>query len=111
MATEEPGLDAHAWESEWQALEPLVVDSPIEALPELDNLVERMLAEAGYPLSTPDPVDDEGIDPEIVASFRAAHEVAVQVDQGADVDPGDVGQAIGLYREIYEHLLAGERAG
>jgi hypothetical protein len=110
MATEEPGLDTHGWESEWQALEPLVVDSPIEALPELDNLVERMLVEAGYPLTTADPVDEEGIDPEVVTSFRAAHEIAQQVDQGQDVDPGDVGQAIGLYREIYEHVLARERA-
>jgi hypothetical protein len=110
MATEEPGLDTHGWESEWQALEPLVVDSPIEALPELDNLVERMLVEAGYPLTTADPVDEEGIDPEVVTSFRAAHEIAEQVDQGQDVDPGDVGQAIGLYREIYEHVLARERA-
>jgi hypothetical protein len=109
MATEEPGLDTHGWESEWQALEPLVVDSPIEALPELDNLVERMFVEAGYPVSTPDRVDDEGIDPEIVASFRAAHEIAEQVDRGEDVDPGDVGQAIGLYRAIYEHVLARDR--
>jgi hypothetical protein len=27
------------------------------------------------------------------------------VDRGGDFDPGDVGQAIGLYREIYEHVL------
>ena len=30
----EPGLDQHDWESEWQLLEPLVRDSPAEALPE-----------------------------------------------------------------------------
>jgi hypothetical protein len=110
MATDEPGLDRHDWEGEWLALEPLVVDSPIEALPELDSLVERMLVEAGYPLDTPDPVDDVGVDPEIVASFRAAHEIAQLVDRGENFDPGDVGQAIGLYREIYEHLLARDRA-
>jgi hypothetical protein len=83
----------------------------MEALPELDGLVARMLVEAGYPVDTPDPIDDAGVDPEVVASFRAAHEIAEQVDQGQDVDPGDVGQAIGLYREIYEHVLARERAG
>jgi hypothetical protein len=77
----EPGLDRHEWESEWAQLEPLVVDSPVEALGDLDDLVRRMLVEAGYPVDTADPVDDEGI------------------------DPGDVGQAIGLYREIYEHVL------
>jgi hypothetical protein len=110
MATEEPGLDTHEWESEWQALEPLVVDSPAEALSELDGLVERMLIEAGYPIETPDPVDDEGIDPELLVSFRAAQEISRQVDRGETVDPGDVGLAVGIYREIYEHLLARERA-
>jgi hypothetical protein len=45
----EPGLDRHEWESEWAQLEPLVVDSPVEALGDLDDLVRRMLVEAGYP--------------------------------------------------------------
>ncbi len=101
----EPGLDRQQWETEWAALEPLVVDSPVEALSELDDLVERMLVEVGYPVDTPDQVDDEGIDPEVLASFRAAHEVTMLVDRGDDFDPGDVGLAIGFYREIYEHLL------
>src|SRR5918994_227126 len=74
MATEEPGLDQHEWESEWQALEPLVVDSPAEALPELDDLIGRMLAEAGYPVDTPNEVDEEGVDPEVMVSFRVARE-------------------------------------
>jgi hypothetical protein len=104
----EPGLDRHEWQTEWEQLEPLVADSPAEALPELDDLVGRMLTEAGYPVDTQDPVDDEGVDPEVLASFGAAREVARQVDRGEDVDPGDIGQAIGLYREIYEHLLARE---
>jgi hypothetical protein len=101
----EPGLDRQYWETEWAELEPLVVDSPGEALPELDDLVRRMLVEAGYPLDTSDPVDDEGIDPEVLVAYRAAHEVTMLVDRGEDFDPGDVGQAIGVYREIYVHLL------
>ena len=101
----EPGLHRHEWETEWEQLEPLVVDSPVEALPELDDLVQRMLVESGYPVETPDAVDDEGIDPEVIGSYRAAHEIRMLVDRGEDFDPGDVGQAIGLYREIYQHLL------
>jgi len=101
----EPGLDRHQWQTEWEQLEPLVVDSPAEALSELDDLVYRMLAEAGYPVDTADPVDDEGVDPEVLASFRAAREVTRIVDRGEDYDPGDVGQAVGLYREIYEHVI------
>src|SRR3954471_12206025 len=101
----EPGLDRHQWQTEWEQLEPLVVDSPAEALPELDDLVHRMLAESGYPVDTADPVDDEGVDPEVLASYRAAREVTRMVDRGDDYDPGDVGQAVGLYREIYEHVI------
>ena len=60
--------------------------------PELDDLVERMLAEAGYPVDTADPVDDEGVDPEVIASYRAAHEIAMRSTHGEDVDPGDIGR-------------------
>jgi hypothetical protein len=101
----EPGLDRHEWESEWGQLEPDLEDSPAEALSELDDLIARMLAEAGYPTETVDSVDDEGIDPEIVVSFLAARAVTRQVDHGDDVDPGDVAQAINDYRELYQHLI------
>jgi hypothetical protein len=104
----EPGLDRHQWETEWAELEPLLNDSPAEVLPALDDFVARMLAEVGYPTDTADEVDDEGVDPEVRASFRAAHEIAEHVDRGATVDPGDIGQAVALYREIYEHLVARE---
>jgi hypothetical protein len=100
----DPGLDRREWEAEWQALEPLVVDSPAEALPEMDMLVERMLAERGYAVGEGQPAE-EGVDPEIVAAFRVAREIARRADRGEDVDPGDVGHAVGLYRELYEHLL------
>jgi hypothetical protein len=104
----EPGLDRHEWETEWEQLEPDLEDSPSEALHELDDLIARMLTEAGYPLDTQDPVDDEGIDPEVLTSFLAARETTRQVDRGDDVDPGDVAQAVNLYRELYQHLIARE---
>ncbi len=104
----EPGLDRHEWETEWQALEPLVVDSPAEALPELDGLVERMLLARGYP------IDEEAArnsaEPEIVAEFLAASETVTRVDAGEDVSPGDVAAAIMGYRSLYEYLLAERRA-
>ena len=91
---QEAGLDRQEWETEWAALEPLVIDSPGEALPELDRLVGRMLAA------------EEGIDPEVLAGYRAGHDIATRVDRGDDIDPAEIGQAVGLYRELYEHLLA-----
>jgi hypothetical protein len=100
----DPGIDRHEWESEWQALEPLLEESPAEALPEVGDLIERMLVEEGYPLGG-DSVDDEGIEHEVLASFRAAREITNQVEAGETVDPGDIGHAVRLYRELYDHLL------
>jgi hypothetical protein len=53
MATPEPGLDRYAWESEFETLEPELRDDPAAALPELADLVVRMLDERGYDLDDP----------------------------------------------------------
>jgi hypothetical protein len=109
----DPGLDRHLWESEWAALEPLVRDDPAEALPELDGLLERMLLEEGYPLEEGEleRTVEEGIDPDVLASFLAARDVARRADAGVDVDPAEIGEAVGLYRALYEHLLPRQAAG
>jgi hypothetical protein len=104
----EPGLDREYWETEWAEFEADLQDSPMESLSEVDDLIARMLVAAGYPIDTQDPVDEEGIDPEIHRAFLAAREVTWQADNGTDVDPGDVAQAINDYRALYEHLLARE---
>jgi hypothetical protein len=106
----EPGLDRKGWETEWAALEPLVVDSPVETLPELDRLVRRMMLETGYPLEEGEieRTAEQEIDPEVLASYRAAHAIATSVDRGVAVDPAEVGEAIRLFRELYEHLLGRE---
>jgi hypothetical protein len=99
----EPGLDLHEWESEWQALEPLVEDSPREALPELDRLLERMLEARGF--APNDPVVAQGDEPEILANFRAAREITRRDASFADISLGDVAQAIEDYRLVYETLV------
>jgi hypothetical protein len=105
----EPGLDRHEWESEWETLEEALADSPSETLPELDDLVARMLGARGYALD--DPVVREGDDREIVAEFLAAHEISRLVGSGAeDMSPGDVAAAVNGYRAIYEYLLAARGA-
>jgi hypothetical protein len=104
----EPGLDRHEWETEWEALEPLVVDSPTEALPEVDRLVERMLVERGYPTTEEEAHD--AADPAMVAEFLEARRIATLVDGGKNVDPGDIGAAITAYRNLYELLLEEHRA-
>ena len=99
----EPGIDRHEWESEWEVLEPLLEDGPAETLPELDDLVARMLVARGYDVD--DPVARAGEEREVVAEFLAAHEVADALRRVEDVDPGDVADAVNAYRELYEFLL------
>jgi hypothetical protein len=98
----DPGLDRHEWETEWQGLEPLVADSPAEALPELDGLVERMMVAHGYRVDAADELDAP--EDEVVKEFLEARRIARLVDAGERIDPSDVGAAVAGYRNVYEHL-------
>lgn len=99
-----PGLDLHEWESEFASIEPDLEEDPAGALSELANLVERMLTARGFAVD--DPVADDGEEPEVLAQFRAAREVSRLVDAAADVDPGDLADAINGLRAIYDYLIA-----
>lgn len=99
----EPGLDRHEWETEWQELEPLLHESPDEALPDARDLVERMLQERG--VLDDELVTTEGADRELLDGFRAASEVTRRVEQGEDVERGDLDSAAGTLRSLYEHLI------
>jgi hypothetical protein len=100
----DPGVDRHEWESEWEALEDDLRTDPAHALPELDRLVTRMLAETGFELT--DPVAAEGDEREIVAEYLAAHEIVEAVeDDAAEISPGDVASAITGYRAVFDHLV------
>ena len=102
----EPGLDLHEWETEYQSLEPQLADDPASALPDLADLVERILVARGFDVN--DPVAREGDDPEVVAEYLAAREIATLAERGESISPGDIGQAIAGLRALYEQLV-GER--
>jgi hypothetical protein len=97
---DEPGLDRHEWETQWEALQPELADAPAEALPEVDRLIGGMLAER----------DLEDVDPEIERELEQAREVTRRLDAGEDVDPGDIAVAVLGYRALYEDLLAERRS-
>jgi hypothetical protein len=87
----EPGLDRQQWEAEMSALEDQLGDHPDETLPELDELVGRMLAETG--------VEDRDYD--------AAHEICEALERGSDeISPGDVAAAVNGYRAAYERIVS-----
>jgi len=99
---EQPGIDEYDWETEWEQLEPDVRDSPAESLSELDELVARMMEARGLELQ-----EREGEDltePETVREFEEARRVTRLVDNGDDVDPGDIAAAVNGYRHLYEVL-------
>ena len=104
MSMPEPGLDRHEWESEMQALEPELEDAPAEALPELGDLIERILQERGYDLS--DPVAREGEEREVVAEYMAAREISDRLERGEDVGPGDIAAAVNGFRTIFDYVIA-----
>ena len=104
MSSVEPGLDRHEWESELATLEEGLTDDPAGTLPALADLVERMLVERGVPPD--DPVVDDGIDPEVLTSYRAGRETADLVDGEETVDPGDVGAAIANLRAVFDYIVA-----
>jgi hypothetical protein len=99
---QEPGLDRHEWESEMQALEEDLADSPGDALPELADLIERMLVGRGYDLE--EPVTVEGEDPDVVREYEAAREISDLAEKG-EADPGDIAQAINGLRALYDYLI------
>ena len=102
--TEQPGLDEYDWQSEYASFEEDLDDDPASTLPQLADLLERMLTERGYELS--DPVVREGDERAIVADYLAARETSDRVERDEDVDPGDIGAAIVNLRELFETMVA-----
>lgn len=103
----EPGLDLHEWETRWQELQELAAEAPDETLPEIVRFVEQILGERKYDLANPVAVEND--DPDIVADFLAAREIAEAVDRGAG-EPEDVIVALENLREIYDYLVADRSA-
>jgi hypothetical protein len=100
----EPGLDRHEWESEWASLEEELEDSPADVLPQLDELVGRMLNERGFAID--DPVVREGDDRDVIDDFLAAREITrLRADDPDAISPGDIAAAVNGYRSVFEFLL------
>jgi hypothetical protein len=98
------GLDRHEWESELAALEDEIRNDPTATLPELDDLVARMLEDSGYEID--DPVAREGDERGVVAEFLAAREIKEAYERGSDdLSAGDVGAAINGYRAVFDYLV------
>ena len=100
----DPGLDRHDFSSEWESVWEEVVTDPREALPELEDILKRMLERHGYVLDGDDPAA-QGDSVEVLVPYASIRDMADLIREGEDVDAGDLGQAIADAREIYDSLI------
>ena len=101
MSEATQGDDRHAWESEYGSLEEDLRTRPLEALPELFDLVERMLAAAGHIQREPGAAFVRDVD----VALERAEQVIRRYEGGLPVGNDDAFQAAAELRELYTALL------
>jgi len=101
MSEATQGGDRHAWQSEYEGLAEDLRTEPADALPELLDLVGRMLGAAGYQENVPGAQDE----PEVVVVLERARELVEGRETGAAVGNDDAFQAASELRSLYERLL------
>ena len=106
MSMRDPGLDLHQWQSEYEQLRPQLEDEPERALPELADLVGRVLVARGY--AWDEKPTEQGQEPEFVVEYRSARDTALLAERGA-ADPGDVADAINTLRTLYDEIVLERR--
>ncbi len=98
---------AEQYRAEWARVQQSFVDQPAAAVADADQLVLRMMREAGYPVDEFDQrVNDISVEhPEVAAHYRDAHRVAVAQVRG-ETDTEELRQAVTSYRHLVDALLA-----
>lgn len=95
-----------AFASEWRVAQEDFVDRPAEAVREASGLVERVMAERGYPVEDFDQMSrDISVDHgPVVSEYRAAHEIAQRNDRG-EATTEELRKAMVHYRSLFADLL------
>jgi len=101
-----PPGQAASFTRAWTAAQSAFVDDPRAAIGEADQLIGELMAARGYPVTdfeqrAADLSVDHG---ELVANYRAAHEVALKHERG-DAGTEDLRQAMIHYRALFEDLI------
>lgn len=92
--------------SSWRHVQARFVDEPGAAVLEADGLVRKVMLSRGYPMGTFEQREaDISVDhPHVVASYRAAHEIALKRQRG-EASTEELRQAFLHYRELFDDLL------
>jgi hypothetical protein len=100
------------YDEEWKAVQARFVDDPVGSVGEADGLVERVMAERGYPMEDFEAQAElVSVDhPVVVQNYRSAHEIYGAYGRG-EASTEDLRQAMVHYRSLFEELLEtdGER--
>lgn len=99
-----PGIDRADFSGEWESVWQDVDTDPAESLPDLEDIVRRLLEAHGYILDSEDPAA-RGEEVEVLAPYWSAQATADLVRDGEDVDAADVEQAIADLRELYDSMI------
>jgi hypothetical protein len=91
---------------EWRALQSDFVDEPERAVGSADALLQRVMAERGYPVEDFEQrADDLSVDyPEVVQNYREGHRLA-QMSAGNGQSTEALRQAMRHYRALFEELV------
>jgi hypothetical protein len=94
---------------QWKAVQAEFVDEPQRAVASADELLQRVMAERGYPVEDFDQraADLSADYPEVVQNYRAGHALA-ETNRGNGASTEELRQAMHHYRALFEELV--ERA-
>jgi hypothetical protein len=95
--------------SEWDSVQAGFVDSPNDAVGRADRLVHQVMRDRGYPVDDFEQrAADISVDhPEVVADYRAAHDISLRNDAG-EATTEDLRQAMVHFRSLFDDLLVVE---
>ena len=96
---------------EWRRVQARFVDEPEAAVVEADALVQRVMADRGYPVA--DDFERRAADvsvdhPDVVESFREGHRL-VEDHRNGTGDTESLRQAMVHYRSLFDELLEASR--
>jgi hypothetical protein len=101
-----PPAKKEAFLTDWQQVQAGFVDDPEKSIALADALVGEVMKARGYPVEDFEQraADISVEHPQLVANYRAAHEIAVRHRQGK-ADTEDLRAAFIGYRAMFEELL------
>lgn len=94
------------YSEEWKAVQAEFVDEPSRAVAHADSLLQKVMAERGYPVEKFDQrAADLSVDhPKVVENYREGHRLATR-SAGDGAETEDLRQALRHFRELFEELV------